>query len=220
MHAYVAVPPIGAQVDPDVWLYVGEMSHRTLNDYAVLLSMLRNASSRMRVAGLGDLVDGMMNRLYAAADAHRALSRPRDDRPRLLEDDLQQLCAALTRSVLADRQIQLSLVSEGLFLSAHQCWKITLVVSELVMNAARHAFSLETAGKIVVDVRVVGERVCCTVADNGRGCAAASPGRGTQIVDAIANELGGNVARRHHSSGGSTVILAIPYVPQKFPSDS
>ena len=192
----------------DAWLYVDEISHRMLNDYTVMLSMLRRASADMKdVAGAAAL-DAVATRMRAAATVHGALRLLRGSSVRNLDEDLAHLCASLTLSTLADRSIRLRLACEPVIMSARRTWQISLIVSELVMNAAKHAFSV-AGGDIVISIHAVGATVECAVADNSQGDPAWQPGRGSRIVDALVMDLGGSVVRRF-SRTGSMVAVSIP----------
>jgi two-component sensor histidine kinase len=194
---------------PDAWLYIDEITHRTLNDYAAMLSMLRQASADMAdTLGVAAL-DAVASRLRASATAYAALRPLLESAARHLDDDLEQLCASLTSSTLADRSIRLTLVSERVRLSAERSWQISLIVSELVINAAKHAFPPSGEGAIVVNVRSVGGRIQCAVCDNGEANPSSSSGRGSRIVDALAADLDGTVIRRF-SPNGSMVVLSVP----------
>jgi two-component sensor histidine kinase len=195
--------------EPDAWLYLEEIAHRTLNECTAMLSMLVRASyGTTDAVGLA-VLDAVAKRLRAMASTYKVL-RPFDDSStRNLEDDLEQLCASLTASVLAERRIRLTLASDPVVLSARRSWQVTLIVSELVMNAAKHAFTRSTEGSIVVDIRKVGKTVECAVIDDGAAGAPVAPGRGARIVDALAVDLGGSIAR-NFSARGSTVVLHMP----------
>ena len=190
----------------DAWLYIDEITHRTLNDYTAMLSMLRRASAGMSDAAGVAVLDAVSARLRAAATAYGALRPLGGALVRNLDDDLECLCASLTSSILADRSIRLTLAAEPVALSAQRSWQISLIVSELVMNAAKHAFD---AGAIVVNVRVIGQTIQCAVIDNGKGSPGYMPGRGSGIVDALAAGLGGQIIRQF-SNTGSTVVLCVP----------
>lgn len=193
---------------PDAWLYIDEITHRTLNDYTAMLSMLRRASSGMTDAAGVAVLDAVSARLRAAATAYGALRPLRGSLVRNLDDDLECLCASLTSSILADRSIRLTLAAEPIALDAQRSWQVSLIVSELVMNAAKHAFS-SAGGNIVVNLRAIGQTIHCAVIDNGRASLDRMPGRGAGIVDALAEDLGGQVIRQF-SRTGSTIVLHIP----------
>jgi len=193
----------------DAWLYIDEITHRTLNEYAIMLSMLRQASRSTTDAAGSHALGAVAKRLEASAAAFCTLRPSREQGPCYLDDDLERLCASLTESVLADRSIGLTLISERVRLSAQRCWQICLIVSELVMNAAKHAFTATCPGEIVVKVCIVGGSIQCAVADNGLAGPDAKSGRGSGIIDALAAELRGTIAR-NLSARGSTIVLRAP----------
>src|SRR5262249_36905134 len=162
------------------------------NEYTALLSMVRLASQNLPGQAVG-LLDDVASRLQASAMAYRALRPPRGTSMRSLDLELKTLCEALSDSILAGSQVRLSLASEPVPVGARRCWQISLIVSELVINAARHAFKSGNSGRIMIDVRLLGGTIQCTVVDNGVSDIVISPGRGSAIVDALASELGGRV---------------------------
>ena len=53
---------------------------------------------------------------------------------------LQQLCQAISRSKLDRKDIELRLVERPFRMDSERCWRLGLIVSELITNAERHAF--------------------------------------------------------------------------------
>jgi len=174
-----------------------------------MLSMVRLAALRVSDTGAGQALAELTHRLNASATAFRALSPPPDQSPRSLDDELEALCAALSTSILAARGIRLTFTADPVCIGAQQSWKIGLVVSELITNAARHAFGAREGGSIVVEVSRQAGTIRCAVVDDGAAAARIVPGRGSAILDAIAAELGGTIARTH-TSRGSAVVLQVP----------
>src|ERR1700756_3555693 len=93
-------------------------------------------------------------------------------------------------------------------LDAERCWRLGLIVAELVTNAARHGLK-ERAGKISVVLRPRQSFLECRVLDNGRAPTESRPGRGLAIVQALARELDGEIDQSF-GSRGSVSILTIP----------
>ncbi len=191
------------------WLYLDEVMHRVLNDYTAMLSTVRLAALKVSESQAGEALDEVTQRLHASATAFRALSPPPDQPARDLDEDLEALCAALSAAILAAKGVTLTFAADPVRMSAQRCWKVGLVVSELVTNAARHAFVGRERGAITVELGVFADRVRCSVADDGAAPAVIRPGRGSAILDAIAAELGGTLVRRH-TGLGSTVVLDVP----------
>ena len=191
------------------WLYLDEVMHRTLNDYTVLLAMVQCASLAVSDTATEYVLRQIELRLRATSTTFRALGRPWGTLPRSLDVELESLCAALTESVLKDREIALTLSAQPITVDSGLCWRLSLVIAELVMNAAKHAFRASRRGSIEIDVRMSGGGVQCMVRDNGAATAVISPGRGTTIVNALISELGASIVR-NFSSRGSIIVLHVP----------
>lgn len=193
----------------DPWLYLDELTHRTLNDYSIMLAMIRRASSRFGGAGGLAVLADIATRLEAGAAAFGALRPSKATPSRNLDEDLEQLCASLSASRLADRCIGLTLSAEPIVLDSHRSWQVCLIVSELITNAAKHAFGTLTGGTIIVDVSSDQGALTCIVMDNGNASPNAAPGRGSRIVDALAADLRGSITRSY-SRNGATICLGVP----------
>jgi two-component sensor histidine kinase len=84
-----------------------------------------------------------------------------------------------------------------------------MIVSELITNAARHAFA-GRPGEIRVELLHAGGLVKCTVSDNGSAPADVQPGRGIRIVEQLAKELNGSFERKF-GFAGTTAAVVFPY---------
>lgn len=82
--------------------------------------------------------------------------------------------------------------ADEVWLDASRCWRVGLVIAELVRNAARHGLA-DGASAIWVVVEDLAGRVRCSVCDDGAGAPHARPGRGRRLVQAFAADLGGAV---------------------------
>lgn len=93
-----------------------------------------------------------------------------------------------------------------------------LIITELVINALKHAFPGDRDGKILVDYHSLGQEWKLSVSDDGVGTpetlAGAKAGLGTSIIEALANQLdatietegghpGTTVSVRHSASSGA-----------------
>jgi two-component sensor histidine kinase len=126
-----------------------------------------------------------------------------------LSANLIQLCHAMTSSGLAERDIELHLaVTEPVMLDAKRCWRAELIISELITNASRHAFTSQ-AGRISVAVETAAGQIICRVSDDGSPTATLKRGLGSELIDALAADLDGYVERIHKASG-TTITLFFP----------
>jgi two-component sensor histidine kinase len=168
------------------------------------------AARRTEDAVARSALDAAIDTLSAHARAHRALQAPAaGGGPTDVSDYLGRLCQALARSTLASRHIAVTLVESPAVLDAERCWRLGLIVAELINNAARHAFAASGDGRsrqILVEARPEAGAFHCLVSDNGAASADPTPGLGSRIVDALAGELGGRVERRYGPEGSSVLV--------------
>lgn len=191
------------------WLFVDELSHRVANDYALAVASLSREASRNPSPEARAALNAAAARLFRQAETHRALQPPVTPDIIDLSIYLQDLCASLVRTTLEEREIQLTFVDAPVALEAERCWRVGLVVSELVTNAVRHG-DLACQGAIRVSVDLAeNDQIRCRVADNGGCLGQPRPGRGWRIIDALAQELGGTIIRRF-TTIGALVTLTFP----------
>ena len=119
----------------------------------------------------------------------------------------EQLCDSLGGSMIGDdEQITLEVDIDDSFCSAEDSMALGLIVTELVINALKHAFPDQRKGGIRVSYGSSADDWTLKVSDNGVGTRAASgkPGLGTGIVDALTRKLGGT--QLVSSSGAGTSV--------------
>jgi hypothetical protein len=85
--------------------------------------------------------------------------------------------------------MRLRVAADEVWLDADRCWRVGLIVAELVRNAARHGLS-GGAGAIWVVVEDDAGYVRCSVCDNGGGSPGVRAGRGRRLVQALAAGTG------------------------------
>ena len=189
-------------------LILAELSHRIINEFASAISMVSLAASRSGNGEVKAALAVVIDRLHNYASVHRALEMPAHNTETDASAHLRQLCKSISRSKLGDKGIRLVFVERPLWIRSDQCWRLGLIVFELVTNAVRHGFD-SAGGVIHVELLPSDSLVECRVADNGCGTAGARPGRGLKIVEALAEAVGGRV---EHFSGadGTTAVLIFP----------
>ncbi len=113
---------------------------------------------------------------------------------------LSRLCQTLAASMIGDRRsISLEAQIEGGTASSSQAISIGLIVTELVINAFKHAFPGErSGGRVTVAYEPAEPHWRLTVSDNGIGGLGSrsekpKPGLGTTIIEALAKQLGARV---------------------------
>jgi two-component sensor histidine kinase len=195
--------------NPDGSLLLRELIHRINNELtsaicAVSVKAVESDSAAVKAALL-EVVD----LLHQCADVHRALHMP--DQRRLTDAAryLQQLCFSITKYRLDRLAIRVLFSADDLRLEGERCWKLALIVSELLTNVARHAQFDARHPELRVELLLAGNVVRCRVSDNGSAPEPIRRGRGLAIIGELASSLAGRV---HTSCGadGSSFLLTFP----------
>jgi two-component sensor histidine kinase len=196
---------------PQEQILLDELNHRVNNEFTNAISIVSLAAA----ASSNDKVKGALSRvadlLHRFADVHRALQMPEYDTLVDAAAYLSQLCRSISRSLLDCRKIELVLAAQPLQLSADHCWRLGMIVFELINNAARHAFP-GGGGEIRVELLRAGAFAQCSVMDNGSGAATVAPGRGLKILDELSRSLGGRFEQKFGPRGSRSILV--------FPDDS
>ena len=126
---------------------------------------------------------------------------------------LTQLCDSLKTSMIGDyRPTTLKVTSDTGTVTSREAISLGLIVTELILNALKHAFTDDRADReIAVGFAIAGTNWKLSVVDNGIGApvgvfAQAKSGLGTSIINALAEQL---EARVDVVSGrqGTTVLV-------------
>ena len=190
-------------------LLLRELNHRIKNEltsaiYAVSAKAVRSDNVAVKAALL-DVVD----LLHHCADVHRALHMPDQGRLTDAARYLQQLCFSITKYRLDRLAIRVLFSADDLRLEGERCWKLGLIVSELLTNVARHAQFDARHPELRVELLLAGNVVKCRVSDNGSAPEPIRRGRGLAIIGELASSLGGRV----HTSctdDGYSFLLTFP----------
>jgi two-component sensor histidine kinase/PAS domain-containing protein len=134
---------------------------------------------------------------------------------------LSRLCETLASSMIGDsRPISLQVVGEGGNATSREAESLGLIVTELVMNALKHAFPDEKVeGQITVSYDMAGTNWKLSVCDNGIGkpggvFANGKSGLGTGIVSALSKQLDAQVETLAGPEG-TTVSITHATFPTK-----
>jgi two-component sensor histidine kinase len=192
--------------NPDGSLLLRELNHRVKNEltstiYAVSAKAVRSDSVAVKTALL-DVVD----LLHQYADVHRALHMPDQGRVTDAVRYLQQLCCTITRCRPDRLAIRVLFSADDLRLEGERCWKLGLIVSELLTNVARHAQFDTRHPELRVELMLAGNVVRCRVSDNGSAPEPVRRGRGLTIIGELASSLGGRVHTSCAAEGYSFLV--------------
>jgi two-component sensor histidine kinase len=190
-----------------------ELQHRTANNMAFISALL--AMYKRKVKGAPELVaafDSAAARLDTMSRVHRRLYHPGNiDLP--LKSYLEDLVTDIFRSS-GREAVSVTVSAPAPRLDVHRLLTLSLVVSELATNAAKHAFA-DSTGRfdIVLDTSPDGRSYVLDVRDDGPGYPdgfdpADSDRLGFRVLTSFARTLAGTLA--FGKAGGATIRLEFP----------
>jgi two-component sensor histidine kinase len=186
-----------------------ELIHRINNEFSSLIGAVSRTAARSVNHEVKVALAHIIELLSHYAELHRALQMPDNDTLIDVAAYLENLCLSISRSKLDGKKIDLVLTASPLRLPAERCWRLGMIVFELVTNATRHAFGNGT-GKVRIELSRAGKLVECSVVDNGSAPINVQRGRGLKIVDELVKGLDGRLDQRF-GQRGSFSKLTFPY---------
>jgi two-component sensor histidine kinase len=187
-------------------LLLRELNHRIRNDLTcTICTVSTRAMEAQNVTVKAALLD-VVDLLHQCADVHQALRIP--DQKRLTDAAryFERLCISIAKYRLERLAIRVLFSANDLQLEGERCWKLGLIVSELLTNVARHAQFDTRRPESRVELVLAGNIVRCTVSDNGSAPEPIRYGRGLAIIAELACSLGGRIDTSHAPEGYSFLL--------------
>ncbi|THD60589.1 ATP-binding protein [Phenylobacterium sp.] len=193
---------------------VEEFAHRVLNEYTHAIADLTLAARSTEDTVVRRRLLAAADRLHAHALAHRALAMPRADVHCDVAEYMSGVCAAVANALSWEAGVQLQIGDLEVIWPGERCWRLALIVSELIHNAARHGGRNHT---IAVALMTAGPDLICRVSNEGPCSPSSNPGRGRRVVAALAAEIGGHADWQFTASGACAWVAAPLNAPRRDP---
>ena len=192
-----------------------ELEHRVGNSLQIIAAIILLKSRMVNSEETRLQLQDAHNRVMSVAAVQQYLRASGAAGPIEMATYLSKLCESLKSSMIGDyRPTTLKVTCDGGSVSAREAVSLGLIVTELILNALKHAFpdSNKKDRQIAVGFDVAGTNWRLSVADNGIGApvgvfAQAKSGLGTSIVSALAQQLEARVDVSS-SPEGTTVSVA------------
>jgi two-component sensor histidine kinase len=190
-----------------------EMQHRVANSLQIIAGILLLKARAVQSQEVRLQLEDAHQRVLSVAAVQKHLQPSGRADPIDVGRYLEKLCETLAESMIGEsRPVALKVVADtGVALSS-EVVSIGLIVTELVMNALKHAFpKVRKNAQIVVSYEVSGTDWRLGVTDNGvgkpeEGSAELKPGLGTSIVKSLAQQLDARVDVESDGSGTKVSI--------------
>jgi two-component sensor histidine kinase len=188
-------------------LAVREANHRMLNMLTTLHAVFRRKFSQFNDQNIRGAMTEFDGQIIAAAELFRAISSVPANGDIAVDAYVEHLGRALSKAILSPADIGCEVFSHQGRLPADTCGRLGFIVTELVLNASKYAFTGRSNGVVRIDMTWNGGRWRCTVSDNGIGMNEASGGTGLNIVRELARSLKGHLILRSGATGTSACVI-------------
>jgi two-component sensor histidine kinase len=190
-----------------------EINHRVKNSLQVVAAMLRLQSSASGDAQLRESLAEASSRVFTVGRAYERLAYNADFETIELVAYIREVCADLDKEILPSR-LHLE-APETIEFAADRAILVALIINELVLNAARHAYPDRPGETIWVSIaRAEPGVLLASVRDEGVGLPAdfdpqKSKRLGALLVTSLSKQLNAEMTRPP-STTGTNVTLRIP----------
>lgn len=178
-----------------------ELHHRVKNNLQMIVSLLSIQAGRNKDPAIQTVLRESLQRIIAMSEIHQILYQSEQlvslDFSAAVRSLCDQLAVAYARP---NGEVKMEVTAEPVELDINSAIPLALLLTELVSNAFKHAFPPGSDGRIAVTLETVDRHVEMTVADNGVGFDGstgneAPEGLGLTLIDRLAAQVGGSVAR-------------------------
>ena len=194
-------------------MLLDEMQHRVANSLQIIASILLIKARTVQSEETRLQLEDAHKRVLSVAAVQQHLQVSGRGAPIEIANYLTKLCETLAQSMIGDsRPIVLKVEADAGSVVSHQAVSIGLIVTELVMNALKHAFPDDKRdAAILVSYKVAETDWKLTISDNGSGMLDPNPSRkkgglGTSLVQSLAKQLDAQVAIASDAHGTAVSI--------------
>jgi two-component sensor histidine kinase len=180
-----------------------ELQHRVANSLQIIASVLMQSARRVQSEETRLHLHDAHSRVMSIATLQKQLAVTQLKSVEL-RTYFADLCRSISASMIDDPQrLTLETIVDETSTNSDVSVSMGLIVTELVINAIKHAFPDEaTGGKITVSFAAEGQGWLLSVTDNGTGMPPrGKPGLGTGIVEALSTQLDASVTVGDASPG-------------------
>ncbi len=183
-----------------------ELQHRVANSLQIIASVLMQSARRVQSEETRLHLRDAHSRVMSIAMLQKQLAVTQLKSVEL-RTYFADLCRSISASMIDDpKRLTLESIVDDTATNSDVSVSMGLIVTELVINAIKHAFSDRTAGgKITVSFAAKDGTWLLSVSDNGAGMPVGKnrgkPGLGTGIVEALSKQLDATVTVLNASPG-------------------
>lgn len=181
-----------------------EVRHRVANSLQIIASVLLQGARNTRSKEVRGELSSAHHRLMSVATLERHLATSSLGEVGM-RDYLTKLCESIAASMISSPDLNLTVIADDSLLPADTSVSLGLIVTELTINALKHAYPGGRTGEIFVSFAAQGHDWRLSVRDDGIGMQlgkqSPTSGLGTTIVRALAKQVNARVVMTDAAPG-------------------
>ncbi|MCK4542053.1 MAG: response regulator [Spirochaetales bacterium] len=195
-------------------LLIREIHHRVKNNLAMIVSLINLQKHYAENEQGEEILETLKNRIASIGSVHEMLYQSQDFRAIQASEYLLEITESIRQSFGAGHTISLNV--EPLLIDPDSAVPLSIILTELVTNALKHAFDSPVGGEIRISFHREADLYILTISDNGKGIPGeedllSSGGLGMRLVTALTKQLGGDFSV--DSEGGTGIRISFPISP-------
>lgn len=179
--------------DKEKTILLQEIHHRVKNNLQIVMSLLRMQASKIETSDAKEHYNDAINRVLTMSLIHQKLYESDNLSAVDLSEYIESLASDILRSSQSPIQIDKHFSVEVPTIGMKTIVPVALIITELISNSVKHAFSDTENPQINLTVRLNAEtdKLELIYSDNGTWVLSAESSFGTQLIEALTEQLEG-----------------------------
>lgn len=179
--------------DKEKTILLQEIHHRVKNNLQIVMSLLRMQANKIETSDAKEHFNDAINRVLTMSLIHQKLYESDNLSAVDLSEYIESLASDILRSSQSPIQIDKHFSVEVPTIGMKTIVPVALIITELISNSVKHAFSDTENPQINLTVRLNAEtdKLELIYSDNGTWVLSAESSFGTQLIEALTEQLEG-----------------------------
>jgi PAS domain S-box-containing protein len=188
-----------------------EVHHRVKNNLQIISSILNLQTRSIRNPKFLDLIQETRYRIMSMSFIHDLLYQTTDFTNIDFSKYLQSITSNIMNTYTLNKNIDLKLDVESIFLNLDNAIPCGLIVNELITNVFKYAFPDDRKGEINIALKQVNNKVVLSVSDNGVGIKKqvdykTTESLGFQLINSLVSQIDGEL--KYENNNGTKFMMS------------
>ena len=188
-----------------------EVHHRVKNNLQIISSILNLQTRSVKDPKILDLIQETRYRIMSMSFIHDLLYQTKDFTNIDFSKYLQSITSNIMNTYTLNKNIELKLDVESIFLNLDNAIPCGLIVNELITNVFKYAFPGDRKGVINIVLKLINNKVVLSVADNGVGINnqinyLTTESLGFQLINSLVSQIDGEL--KYENTEGTKFIVS------------